>query len=450
MRQAPSSARWPAPATSPSGSTATARRAAVCENSKPKRARRRVACPRRGARVACALMPIFDPTRPSYIADPYPALAALRRTEPVHRSVDMGAWIVTSYEEAQRILRDEEHFSSDPVNAGGDLGAAIAARREAVPMGTATILGNSDDPVHAHLRGTVNRAFTPRTIASRKVSIEGRIAGLLDQAPPGQVEIMSALAEPLAASTILAHLGIPDDEQATFRQLSLDIMRARSEGPGDLAVVEAAEDAIDGLMDMLQEWDESGRCDPASVVGTLFAAAHAGEDLEPEDLLMLLIHISTAGNGPTAMAIGNIAYHLATNPERLDELLAARSLIPDAVEELLRFDSPTHLVARFAVRDSTAAGRKIRVGDQVFVCVGGANRDPAEFPNPDTLDFHRGENRHLSFGLGGHFCLGAPLARLEFQSVIAALLDRYGAFELKAFERGGNFLVRGAQRVVIG
>ena len=395
-------------------------------------------------------MPIFDPTRPSYIADPYPALAALRRTEPVHRSVDMGAWIISSYEEAQRILRDEEHFSSNPVNAGGELGAAIAARREAVPMGMATILGNSDDPVHAHLRGIVNRAFTPRTIALLKPSIEARIARLLDQAPAGPVEIMSAVAEPLAASTILAHLGIPDDEQATFRELSLDIMRARAEGPGDPAVVEAAEDAIDRLMDMLQEWDTTGRCDPSSVAGILFAAANAGEDLEHEDLLMLLIHISTAGNGPTAMAIGNIAYHLATNPERRDELLADRSLIPDAVEELLRFDSPTHLIARFAVGDSTAAGRKIRAGDQVFVCVGAANRDPAEFANPDTMDFHRDENRHLSFGFGGHFCLGAPLARLEFQSVIEALVDRYGAFELKAFERGGNFLVRGPRYVVIG
>ena len=296
----------------------------------------------------------------------------------------------------------------------------------------------------------VNRAFTPRTVASRKPGIEARIAHLLDQAPAGPLEVMSALAEPLAPSTILAHLGIPDDEQSTFRDLSLQIMRARAEGPRNSTVVEAADEAVDALIDLLQEWDESGRCEPTSVVGTLFAAAHNGEDLDPEDLLMLLIHISTAGNGATAMAIGNIAYHLATTPDQRDELLNDRSLIPAAVEELLRFDSPTHLIARFAVQDATVGGRKIRAGEQLYVCVGAANRDPSEFENPDSLDFHREENRHLSFGFGGHFCLGAPLARLEFQSAIEALLDRYGKFELKAFQRGGTLLVRGPRRVVIG
>lgn len=394
-------------------------------------------------------MPIFDPTRPSYIADPYPALAALRRTEPVHRSVDMGAWIVTSYDAAQRILRDEERFSSNPVNAGGDFGAAIAARRQRAPMGTATILGNSDDPIHAHLRGIVNRAFTPRAIAARKGEIAARIAALLGQVPDGPLEVMSSLAEPLAASTVLAHLGIPEEEQAVFRQLSLDVIRARAEGPDDPAVLNAAEDALDALMDMLQAWDESGQCDPASVAGTLFTAAHAGEALEPEDLLMLLIHISTAGNGPTAMAIGNIAYHLASNFGKQQELREDRALIPAAVEELLRFDSPTHLVARFVLADTVVSDRKIRAGDQVYVAIGGANRDPAEFAQPDAIDFRRDENRHLSFGFGGHFCLGAPLARLELQLVTEALLDRCGEFELKAFERGGTFLLRGPRRVVI-
>ena len=394
-------------------------------------------------------MAFFDPLRPAYIANPYPSLAALRKAAPVHHSPEMGAWIVTSYEECLRLLRDDDYFSSNPVNSSGPFGQMIAERRETVPLGLATILGNSDDPQHANLRTIVNRAFTPRAIGAMRPLIHEAIGQLLDDLPAGLIEVMAALAEPLAPSMVLAHLGIPEEGRGMFRQASLEIMRARAEGPEQEEVVETAEAAVETLMAALQAWDEAGVAPEGSVLATLFAAAHAGEDLEPDDLLMLLIHISLAGNGPTAMAIGNAAFHLAGNPRLLEELRADPALIPAAIEELLRFDSATHAVARFALKETTLGARKIRAGDSLYAMVGAANRDPAEFSTPDELNLARAENRHLSFGFGMHFCLGAPLARLELQAVVEGLIARYGRFSLFEGERGGSFMVRGPRRLVI-
>ena len=397
-------------------------------------------------------MAFFDPLRPAYVADPYPALAALRKAAPVHHSPEMGAWIVTGYEECLRVLRDDECFSSNPINAGGPFGEMIAARREAVPLGMATILGNSDDPEHRTLRTIVNRAFTPRAIAAMRPVIDDAISQLLADISPGRFEVMSGLAEPLAPSMVLAHLGIPEEGRGMFRHASLEIMRARAEGPDGpdgSGVVEAADAAVETLMQALQEWDEAGLAREGSVLSTLFAAAHAGEELEPDDLLMLLIHISLAGNGPTAMAIGNAALHLAENADALARLRSEPGLVPAAVDELLRFDSATHAVARFALKDTKLGARKIKAGDSLFAMIGASNRDPSEFSKPDEIDFERAENRHLSFGFGMHVCLGAPLARLELQAAIEALIARFGQFSVVELERGGNFMVRGPQRLVI-
>lgn len=394
-------------------------------------------------------MVFFDPLRPAYIADPYPALAALRKAAPVHHSPEMASWVVTGYEACLRLLRDEECFSSNPINAGGPFGQMIAERREAVPLGMATILGNSDDPEHEILRTIVNRAFTPRAIAAMRPAIDDAIQQLLADIAPGRFEVMSGLAEPLAPAMVLAHLGIPEDGRGMFRQASLEIMRVRVEGPDDPAVVDAADAAIETLMEALQEWDEGGVAREGSVLSTLFAAAHAGEELEPDDLLMLLIHISLAGNGPTAMAIGNAAMNLAGDAVALAKLRADPALIPAAVDELLRFDSATHAVARFALKDTKLGARKIKAGDSLYAMIGAANRDPSEFADPDSLNFERAENRHLSFGFGMHFCLGAPLARIEMQAVIEALIARFGRFSVVEAERGGSFMVRGPRRLVI-
>jgi len=357
-------------------------------------------------------------------------LAALRKTAPVHHSPDMASWIVTSYEQCLRILRDEEYFSSNPINAGGPFGQMIAERRESVPLGLATILGNSDDPQHATLRTIVNRAFTPRAITAMRPVIDGAITELLDHLPAGPFDVMSQFAEPLAPSMVLAHLGIPEEARGMFRQASLEIMRARAEGPETPAVVQAADAAVETLMQALQEWDEAGTAREGSVVSTLFAAAHAGEELEPDDLLMLLVHISLAGNGPTAMAIGNAALHLAAHPEVIVQLRADPALIPRAVEEMLRWANPLHYFRRTATADTELGGAQIKTGDKVAMIYTSANRDETVFVRPDEFDIHRDPNPHLSFGTGEHFCLGIHLARLEGRVFFEELLAHFPTIEL--------------------
>lgn len=392
-------------------------------------------------------MAFFNPFRPGYNEDPYPALAQLREQEPVHRSADLNAWVVTSYELCNRLLHDDETFSSDPTHASGGLGAAVSANRAQVPLGLAPILGNSDDPDHMRLRTIVNRAFTPRVIADMRPGIESTIEGLLNEAPDGPLEVMSAFAEPLAVTIVLEHLGVPPQDRQQMRAWSMALMRARAEDPSDPAVIAAAAEARDAITDYLQKFCPAG--DRQSIISTVTSAAAAGEALTAEEMAMLLIHISLAGNGPTAYAIANATLSLATHPEQLALLAGRPELLPSAVEELLRFDSPTHIVARFAIADTKLGARTVHAGDILYAVIASANRDPAQFPDPDRLDLQRGHNRHLSFGSGVHVCLGAPLARLELQSAVGALIKRYGTFRLAHVERGGTLLLRGPKRLVI-
>ncbi len=391
-------------------------------------------------------MAYYNPTRPAYIQDPYPSLAQLRKQEPIHRSPDLNSWVVTSYEHCDRILRDDDLFSSDPVHASGGLGESVAARRAGAPIGSAPILGNSDPPDHTRLRAIVNRAFTPRAMADLRTAIAGIAASQLDAATDASIEVMAGLSEQFVIRSVLRQLGVPEEDQQTFRENSTAVMRARAEGP---ETISAAQRASSALAELLERWRARAAVAPDSVLGTLIAAADAGENVMPDEMLMLLIHVSQAGNGPTAYAIGNAALNLAQAPEVLEQLGSDRSLVPAAVEELLRFDSATHIVARFARSDVKLGQRTIRAGDTCYAVIGAANRDPARFDRPDSLDIAREDSRHLSFGLGIHFCLGAPLARMEMEIAINALLDRYGVFRLQSFQRGGTFLLRGPAQVTI-
>ena len=163
-----------------------------------------------------------------------------------------------------------------------------------------------------------------------------------------------------------------------------------------------------------------------------------------------LIHISSAGNGPTVCAIGNAILALGRRRDALATLIETPDLLASTVEETLRFDSATHMVARFARDDTELGGRKIRRGEMVYVVIGAANRDPARFADADTLDIGRGDNRHLSFGMAIHFCLGAPLARMMIATAISAAIARFGHLRLLHTQRGGTLLLRGPGRLVVG
>jgi hypothetical protein len=347
-------------------------------------------------------------------------------------------------------LTDDENFSSDPVHAAGGFGELISRRRGEVPMGMAPILGNSDDPDHGRLRTIVNRSFTPRVIAELRPSIERGVAALLEPLPTGEpFEAMSALCEPLAVTTILDHLGVPREGWGQVRQWSGAIMRARAEGNSTPGVVEAALAARTHMHDYLAAAFAEGKlAERASVLRTLLEAARV-EGLAADQWLMLLIHISLAGNGPTALGLANMLLTLARFPAARAALIADPAGIPTAIEELLRFETPTHMVLRWARTDTTLGDRTIRAGQSLHAVIASANRDPAQFPDPDVLDIARRENRHLSFGVGVHFCLGAPVARLEFELALGAFLAKFGEYEIGAIDRGDTLQLRGPRRLFI-
>lgn len=398
-------------------------------------------------------MAFFNPFRPGYLEDPYPVLHRLRSQEPVHWSAELDAWVVTSYAECLRILQDDERYSSNPAGVPGPLGLEVARKRAEAPLGHTAIMGNSDPPEHTRLRAVVNRGFTPRVIEAMRPSIERAVEAILEDVPADRpFEVMSGLAEPLAVSTVLEHLGIPRQDFGQFRAWSLALMRARAEGGDTPGVIEAAGQAEGEMFDYLAhlaESRESGANEsPLDVISVLLDACD-DETLAPAEMLMMLIHISLAGNGPTAMALGNAVASLARHPQAVQALRSDPGLYPQAIEELLRFDSSTHFVVRFASSDSVLGGRAIRKGQQVHAMVGAANRDPARFAGPDILDFERPDNRHLSFGFGIHFCLGAPLARLELQVAVRRFIEHFGDFEVLDSSRVPNYQLRGLQHLQV-
>ncbi len=387
------------------------------------------------------------------MADPYPILDRLRATEPVHWSADLDAWVVTSYADCLRVLQDDDGFSSDPAKSGGEFGASVARKRAEVPLGQAAIMGNCDPPEHNRLRAIVNRAFTPRAIQDQRPIITGRVQELLGRVPRDEpLEVVGSLAEPLAVTTVLDYLGFPMESLDAVRQWSLALMRARAEGSAQPGVVQAAaaarEDMLRFLAMLAEEHDEVSGA-PPNVVSVLIDACDEGT-MEPDEMLMMLIHVSLAGNAPTAMAIANAAWVLSLHPSQQAWLREHPDATPSAIEELLRYETATHFIARFALSDIKLGARTIRAGQQVHLMLGAANRDPARFANPDQLDFARTDARQLSFGYGVHFCLGAPLARLELEIAVRELLARYpDGFSCLEMARGGSYQVRGLQRLLI-
>jgi cytochrome P450 len=261
----------------------------------------------------------------------------------------------------------------------------------------------------------------------------------------GPLEVMNGLAAPLVTTTILEQLGVPEGDHEAFRGLTVGIIMAHS---GDPARLTAARAAYESLLAMVDRWEAEGEVDESSVLGAILAAPDH-ETVTRDEMLMLLINIALSGNGATINGIGNAVLALAQHAEGANQLLVGGVPLSSAVDELLRFDSPAHVVTRIARDRTTIGARTIRAGDTVHVVIGAANRDPDRFAAPDTLDLAREDNRHLAFGYASHFCLGAPLARIQIESVIAALLDRFGIFRIVEMARGDSFLMRGPARLTI-
>jgi len=362
-------------------------------------------------------------------ADPYPRYAALRQRAPVHRSA-FGLWTLTDYDDCQQMLR-HPGVGKDFSAAVNSLGLSDADRvaQDRFRNDRSNMLV-TDPPDHTRLRGLVTRAFTNRTVEALRPRIVAVVDELLDTFDAVEVEVMDALAFPLPVTVIGDMLGVPAEDRATLRPLVRSVSAVLELAVSPEALAEAAEaDAALGryFSDLVAERRAHPRDD---LLTKLIEAEDKGDQLSEHELISTAILLFAAGFETTTHLIGNGLLALLRHPDELARLRADRSLLPRAVEELLRYDSPVQIAARTTYEDLSIGGREIAGGSLVLALLGAANRDPGRFRDPESLDVGRDDGPPLSFASGIHFCLGAALARAEGQIVLDRLLERFATMEL--------------------
>jgi cytochrome P450 len=364
---------------------------------------------------------LFNPLLPEFHADPYPFYRRLRERDPVHQT-PMGFWVLTRYDDCVAVLRDAR-FGREEFQ---QMLAAVYGGEDSDRLPRSMLF--RDPPDHTRLRGLVSKAFTPRTIEVMREHIQEIVDRLLDRAlARGGMDVIEDLAYPLPVTVICEMLGVPVDDHASIRGWSADIARSLDAIglPADPSIAERGRAARRALADYFRALLPVRRAQPqADLLSGLLAAEEQGDKLtEPEVVAMCLL-LFIAGHETTVNLIGNGTLALLRHPDQLARLQADPTLVPNAIEELLRYDSPVQRTARITTADVELAGHAIGKGAMVVTALGAANRDPAQFADPDRLDVTRRDVRHISFGYGIHFCLGAPLARVEGQIALGTLLRR--------------------------
>lgn len=373
-------------------------------------------------------MPVtaFDPRRPELLADPYPALRALQEHDPVHRSEALGGWVLTRYADVRAALADPR-LSADRLTPFAE---ARARRGDAVAAALARQVARwavfTDPPTHTRLRGLLNRAFTARVVEPLRPRVEAVVAGLLDRvAPTGQMDVIRDLAGPLPVTVIAELLGVPEAVRGRLKGWSDELAAFVGSALGMEDKYARAARGLEELSACFRELVAARRRAPEDdLVSALVAACDQAGALSEEELVATCVLLLFAGHETTTNLIGNGVLALLRHPEALAAWRADPGLTPGAVEELLRYDGPGGVLVRIAREALELGGRRIEAGERVFLMILAANRDPRQFPDPDRLDLHRHPNPHLTFGSGAHFCLGAPLARLEAQVAFPMLLAR--------------------------
>ncbi|MGM0363782.1 cytochrome P450 [Streptomyces jietaisiensis] len=370
-----------------------------------------------------------------FAANPYPAYAWLRTHSPVHRTrlpSGVEAWLVTRYADARRALADPRLSKNpahhdEPAHARGRTG--IPGERKAELM---THLLNIDPPDHTRLRRLVSTAFTPRRVAEFAPRVQELTDRLIDGfAARGEADLIHEFAFPLPIYAICDLLGVPREDQDDFRDWA-GMMIRHGKGPRG-GVARSVKKMRGYLAELIHRKREALPAEAApgeDLVSGLIRASDEGEHLTENEVAAMAFILLFAGFETTVNLIGNGTHALLTHPEqrtRLQDSLAAgdMGLLETGVEELLRFDGPVELATwRFATRPLTLGGQDIAPGEAVLVVLAAADRDPERFAEPDVLDLTRRDNQHLGYGHGIHYCLGAPLARLEGRTALATLLTR--------------------------
>jgi hypothetical protein len=390
---------------------------------------------------------VFNPLRKELRSDPHPFYRRLREKDPIHRTWAGDGWVLSRYADCLAVLSDKR-FSSDERNLRRWKSMRARGARAGLPdpyeIDLASML-RRDPPDHDRLRGLVGKAFTPRAVEAMRPRIEQLVDEIFGSFPrSGQIELVRDLAAPLPVIVIAEMLGVPLADRDRFRHWSDEAVKML--GDNTLAEALAATKAIQELSAYIGSVADERRREPRDdLISGLVAAEEAGDRLSTRELVSTTILLLIAGNETTTKLIGNASIALLRNPDQLELLRSEPKRVEAAVDELMRFDGPVQLTSRMVTSDTELCSRRLRKGQQLVLMLAGANHDPEQFEDPDRLDVTRENVRHLGFGQGVHYCLGAQLARLEAGLALEALVTRLPdlRFADAPIEWGTNTVLRG-------
>ncbi|WP_329338630.1 cytochrome P450 [Streptomyces sp. NBC_01352] len=398
-------------------------------------------------------MAAFDPWDPAFLDDPYPAYAELRERGRVQYFEPTGQWLVSHHADVSALLRDrrlgrtyQHRFTHE------DFGrTAPPAAHE--PFHTLNDHGMLDlePPDHTRIRRLVSKAFTPRTVEQLKPYVT-RLAGELVDGlvRQGGGDLLTDVAEPLPVAVIAEMLGIPESDRAPLRPWSADICGMYELNPSEDVAARAVRASVE-FSDYLLQLIADRRKEPGEdLISGLIAAHDEGDRLTEQEMISTCVLLLNAGHEATVNATVNGWYALFRNPGQLAALRADHTLVASAIEELMRYDTPLQLFERWVLDDIEVDGTTIPRGAEIAMLFGSANHDPEVFRNPEQLDLAREDNPHISFSAGIHYCIGAPLARIELAASMTALLEKAPTLGLAAEpRRKPNFVIRGLEGLAV-
>jgi pimeloyl-[acyl-carrier protein] synthase len=392
---------------------------------------------------------------PENRSDPYPFYRELRERAPRLYLEQFDIWAFSTHADVTAVLRDPRMSSNSRHRPGNDEFVEMVRQLGLGDLieGAFETLLFLDPPDHTRIRKLASKAFTPRAVEAMRPHVADLVARLLDAvADAGSMDVVADLAQPLPVTVISEMLGLPESDLPELTEWTHAMTRLLDPGD-DFSVFFPAQAAAHSFDEYLERLMAERRKTPGDdLLSAFLQVQDDGASLTDDEIRGLVVLLFGAGHETTVNLIGNGLQALLRQRDQWDRLCADPSLVKPAVEELLRFDSPVQLTARIATCDVEVDGLELRQGQQVICMLGAANRDPAQFAEPEQLDVGRAENRHVAFGGGIHLCLGAPLARLEAQEALAALAQRMPGIDMtvNAPVRKETVTLRGLQSLPVG